>query len=197
MVQTENQSKNGITIKHHKSKEVYAWNPSIGARKCNKDFEIDECLKKWACIVSLIIQKLRVMQYQIHHKLCQLMLLKKKATFKMDFYILYTILLWVCYITCPMFSCALRALFPKCYHPSCVLCLIFSRAPSALCPAWPSTSRVSCFACHCALRASYSHKSCILLYYARLPIRDPRTLSTSIWQSYFSTGEPFWVIYSS
>ena len=66
---------------------------SIGARKCNKDFEIDECLKKWACIVSLIIQKLRVMQYQIHHKLCQLMLLKKKATFKMDFYILYTILL--------------------------------------------------------------------------------------------------------
>ena len=160
MVQTENQSKNGITIKHHKSKEVYAWNPSIGARKCNKDFEIDECLKKWACIVSLI-------------------------------------LLWVCYITCPMFSCALRALFPKCYHPSCVLCLIFSRAPSALCPAWPSTSRVSCFACHCALRASYSHKSCILLYYARLPIRDPRTLSTSIWQSYFSTGEPFWVIYSS
>ena len=123
--------------------------------------------------------------------------IKKKATFKMDFYILYTILLWVCYITCPMFSCALRALFPKCYRPSCVLCLIFSRAPSVLCPAWPSTSRVSCFACHCALRASYSHKSCILLYYAHLPISDPRTLSTSIWQSYFSTGEPFWVIYSS
>ena len=59
MVQTENQSKNGITIKmtkiakdsknskngitikHHKSEDVYAWNPSIGAWKCNKDFEID------------------------------------------------------------------------------------------------------------------------------------------------------------
>lgn len=132
MVQTENQSKNGITIKHHKSKEVYAWNPSIGARKCNKDFEIDECLKKWACIVSLIIQKLRVMQYQIHHRLCQLMLLKKKQHLKW----IFTFFTLFCY--------EFATLLALCSHVPYAPCFLSATVPHVFCALFSLALQVPC-----------------------------------------------------